>query len=47
MKSTKNAYLKYSFMEIVMITLISVSTYFYFRNWYLDKKIKNLIRQTN
>lgn len=31
-------------MEILIVTtLITISAYFYFRNWYLDKQIKNLI----
>jgi hypothetical protein len=31
-------------MEIIIgITLIAISTYFYFRNWYLDKQIQSLI----
>lgn len=31
-------------MEItIATTLIVISTYFYYKNWYLDKQIKSLI----
>ena len=32
-------------MEISIATiLIAISTYFYFRNWYLDKQIQSLVK---
>ena len=32
-------------MEIsIATTLIAISTYFYFKNWYLDRQIKSLAK---
>lgn len=30
--------------EIIITTLITVSAYFCFRNWYLDKQILSLVK---
>ncbi len=33
-------------MEIIMIALVTISAYLYFKSWYLEKKLENYLNQT-